>query len=56
MKNENIVVHKPKPTALGLKKLYDTCNKIFKNDNLFYTSEEVKNLKKDNKNVFIKGA
>lgn len=42
------------PTANDLKKIYDVCNEIFKDESLFYTSDEVKGLKKDKENIFIK--
>ena len=42
------------PTKETLKQLYDVCNEIFKDETLFYTSEEVKELKKDTTNIFIK--
>ena len=42
------------PTKETLKQLYDVCNEIFKDESLFYTSEEVKELKKDTTNTFIK--
>lgn len=42
------------PTANDLRKLYDVCNEIFKDESLFYTSDEVKDLKKDKENIFIK--
>jgi hypothetical protein len=42
------------PTKDTLKQLYDVCNEIFKDESLFYTSEEVKELKKDTNNIFIK--
>ena len=41
-------------TKESLKQLYDVCNEIFKDESLFYTNEEVKELKKDTTNIFIK--
>jgi hypothetical protein len=39
----------------NLLKLYDVCNEIFKKyDECFYTKEQVKELKKDSENIFIK--
>ena len=36
-----------------LKKIYEVCNRIFKDKNeCFYTSEQVKELKKDKNNIF----
>lgn len=42
------------PTANDLRKLYDVCNEIFKDEKLFYSSEEVKKLKQNKENIFIK--
>lgn len=37
-----------------LEEIYNVCNEIFKKyDECFYTTEEVKELKKDEKNKFI---
>lgn len=37
-----------------LKKIYDVCNKLFKDkDECFYTSQEVEQLKRDKTNKFI---
>ena len=37
-----------------LKKIYEVCNRLFKDkDDCFYTSEEVKELKKDKENMFL---
>ena len=37
-----------------LKKIYEVCNKLFKDkDECFYTREEVNKLKKDEKNIFL---
>lgn len=36
-----------------LKRLYDVCNKLFKNEKCFYTKEEVKKLKEDKSNKFL---
>ena len=37
-----------------LKKLYDICNQIFKkNEDCFYSKEEVKQLQKNKENVFL---
>lgn len=38
----------------SLMNLYDVCNEIFeKYEDCFYTKEEVKDLKKDEKNKFL---
>lgn len=42
-----------KPKKEDLKRLYDVCNKIFKNHECFYTKEQVKKLKEDKSNIFI---
>lgn len=47
-------VYRPEtPKKEDLKRLYDVCNKIFKKKECFYTKEEVKELKKNEKNKFI---
>lgn len=48
-----IIEHHKKPTKETLKNLYDLCNELFKDKKYFYTSEEVKELKKDKRNVFL---
>ena len=40
--------------ANTLKNVYDICNKLFKNDDCFYTEEEVEQEKTNEKNVFLK--
>lgn len=40
-------------TKENLKNLYDTCNKIFKDEALFYSKDEIKKLKKDKKNIWL---
>lgn len=37
----------------NLKTFYDTCNKIFISETVFYSSEQLKKLKKDKRNKFI---
>lgn len=52
----NTVINFINPTEQSkdsLKKLYDTCNKIFKDESLFYSKDEIKKLKKDKKNVWL---
>lgn len=46
-------INPPGQSKQDLKKLYDTCNKIFKDDKYFYTKEQVKMLKKDKKNIWL---
>lgn len=37
-----------------LEEIYNICNEIFKDDDsLFYTKEEIEDLKKDQDNIFI---
>ena len=53
---EFTLVHKElKPEELknNLKLFYDTCNKIFVSDDVFYSPEQLKQLKKNKANVFI---
>ena len=49
----NITFHKKPITQEKLKQIYDTCNKIFKDEKYFYSKEEVKELKKDKNNVWL---
>lgn len=51
--NSEIIFKSATPTKENLKAVYDVCNKIFKSDELFYTSEQVKSLKKDKRNIFL---
>ena len=51
--NTEIVIRQVTPTRENLKAVYDICNKLFKDPSLFYTSEQVKQLKKDKNNVFL---
>lgn len=37
----------------NLRIFYDACNKVFMNDDVFFSSEEIKELKKDKRNVFL---
>ena len=41
------------PTKEVLKNIYDVMNRNIKNPKCFYTSEEVKKLKKDKSNVWL---
>lgn len=51
---KEIVSHSPKKINKdNLIYVYDVFNKIFQNKDVFYTTEEVKKLKKDKSNVFI---
>ena len=43
----NITFHKKPLTKEKLQQIYDTCNKIFKDEKYFYTKEQIKDLKKD---------
>jgi hypothetical protein len=47
-------VHRPeKPKKEDLIRIYDVCNRIFKDKECFYTAEEVKKLKENKENIFI---
>lgn len=48
-----ITVVRKTPTKDTLKAIYDLCNKVYKNDKYFYSSNEIKELKKDKSNVFL---
>lgn len=41
------------PTREVLRHIYDTMNKHVKNPDRFYTSEQVKELKKDKTNIWL---
>lgn len=36
-----------------LEEIYEVCNEIFKDDDLFYTKEELEKLKQDEGNIFL---
>lgn len=40
--------------ASTLENLFDVCNRIFKNDDCFYTNEELEQEKTNEKNIFLK--
>lgn len=52
--NTTIEFIETKPSKENLKRLYDFCNRNFQNEDVFYTSNEIKKLKKDKTNFFIK--
>ena len=48
-----IIIRRKTPTKEVLRHVYDVMNKHIKNPDCFYTSEEVKKLKKDKNNVWL---
>ena len=44
---------KKKPTYNNLKIMYDTIKAIMGDKDIYYTPEEVENLKKDKTNIFL---
>lgn len=40
--------------ANTLENLFNVCNRIFKNDNCFYTKEELEQKKQNENNIFIR--
>lgn len=48
-----ITVIRKTPTREVLHHIYDVMNKNIKNPKCFYTSEEVKKLKKDKSNIWL---
>ena len=44
---------KKQPTYNDLKNLYYVINEIMGDKNIYYTPEEVENLKKDKRNIFL---
>lgn len=47
------IVIRSTPTKEVLQNIYDVMNKNIKNPKCFYTSEEIKKLKKDKSNVWL---
>lgn len=56
--NKEVQAYIPKePTASNLEELYNVLNNLFADySECFYTSDEVKKLKKDPTNTFLRGA
>lgn len=48
-----IIVTRKQPTKEVLRHIYDVMNKNIKNPKCFYTSDQVKELKKDPRNVWL---
>lgn len=48
-----VTFNKKPITKEKLKEIYDTCNRIFKDDRYFYSKEQVNELKKNKNNVWI---
>ena len=44
---------KKQPTYNDLKKLYDVIYEVMGDKDIYYTPEEVENLKKDKRNIFL---
>ena len=40
-------------TANNIEHLFDVCNRIFKDDNCFYTNEELEQERTNEKNIFL---
>ena len=54
--NKEVTAYIPKNTSyIDLENLYDVCNELFDYDDCFYTSKEVRKLKKDKNNIFLRG-
>lgn len=51
--NTEIIIKQVIPTKEALTNVYDVCNRIFKTEDVFYTSTQVKELKKDKRNIFL---
>lgn len=54
IENTTIIFHECEFKKENLKRLYDFCNDNFKDESLFYSSNELKQLKQDKNNIFIK--
>ena len=48
-----ITIRRNKPTAAILTNLYDYINKTFQETDLFYTKEQLEDLKKDDNYIFL---
>lgn len=48
-----IIIKRKPPTKEVLRNVYDVMNKNIKNPNCFYTSDEVKKLKRNKDNVWL---
>lgn len=48
-----IIIKRKPPTKEVLQNVYDVMNKNIKNPNCFYTSDEVKKLKRNKDNVWL---
>lgn len=48
-----IIVKRKPPTKETLQHVYDVINKNIKNQNCFYTKDQVKGLKKDKSTVWL---
>jgi len=46
-------INPPEQSKESLKKLYDTCNKIFKEEKYFYSKEQIKSLKRNKNNIWL---
>lgn len=46
-------IEPPEQSKESLKKLYDTCNRLFKDEKCFYSKEEFKKIKKDKSNILL---
>lgn len=51
--NMKITVSRRTPTKEVLRNIYDVMNKNIKNPKCFYTTEQTKELKKDDKNIWL---
>ena len=48
------MVIRNKTNAKALEQIYDICNRLFKDENCFYTKEELEQEKTNEKNIFLK--
>ena len=48
-----ITFNKKPLTKEKLQEIYDTCNRIFKDDKYFYSKEQIKDLKKDKNTIWL---
>lgn len=49
-----LMVIRREATASTIERLFDVCNRIFKNGDCFYTNEELEQERTNEKNIFLK--
>ena len=47
------MIIRTEPTASVLSNIYDICNRLFTDDNCFYTDDEIELKKQNSNNIFL---